>query len=359
MDNESSLNKNQPPALTGESGQSRPSGKMSQAELQMEIERTRMDTVLTINELERRLSFAHFKNEVKDRTRQVTQKKVNDMARKTSESSKRWGTSLYQTIRQNPFPSLMAGTGLVWLIASGRGREEREPEYTEPNFYERRRTTGSDPTGTYGIGFIERRQSETGTRDRRSRIRERTEQMKSSVRSKVEEAKHKTSEMGDRVRDKATEVRGRAGEQIRDLRSSAADYRRQARYRISERGPRSGGSLSEYVDSNPLGIACIVMAMGAAVGLALPRSRYEDEKMGPVRDEMFDQARETGKEQVEKAESVVKEAAEAAKDEAANQGFLDEEKAEKAGEKARSTTEKASEKIKESMDPSSRPGSQS
>jgi hypothetical protein len=47
---------------------------------------------------------------------------------------------------------------------------------------------------------------------------------------------------------------------------------------------------------NPLGLAVGGVAAGFLLGLLIPSSRVEDEKLGPVADEVKDQIKETGQE---------------------------------------------------------------
>ena len=88
------------------------------------------------------------------------------------------------------------------------------------------------------------------------------------------------------------------------------------------------------------------MAAGAMVGAAVPTSRYEDERLGPVRDKAMDRAREAGREQLHKVEAVAKETVETAKAEADSQGLIDREKAERVEQKAKEMASKGSDKIK-------------
>jgi hypothetical protein len=71
---------------------------------------------------------------------------------------------------------------------------------------------------------------------------------------------------------------------------------------------------------NPLGLAIGGAAVGFLVGLALPSTPVEDEKLGPMADDVKAKAQETGREALERGKQVAQDAAEAAKDTAQESG---------------------------------------
>ena len=71
---------------------------------------------------------------------------------------------------------------------------------------------------------------------------------------------------------------------------------------------------------NPVGLAIGGAAVGFLVGLALPSTPVEDEKLGPMADDVKDKAQETGREALERGKKVAQEAAEAAKETAQESG---------------------------------------
>ena len=63
---------------------------------------------------------------------------------------------------------------------------------------------------------------------------------------------------------------------------------------------------------NPLGLAIGSIAAGFIVGLLLPSSRVEDQKLGPMADDVRAKAKETGQEALERGQEVVQETAQVA-----------------------------------------------
>ena len=75
------------------------------------------------------------------------------------------------------------------------------------------------------------------------------------------------------------------------------------------------------VKENPLGLAIGSVAVGFLVGMALPTSRIEDERLGPLSDQVKDQAREVGGEAIDHGKELVQDAAQAAAETAKGRGI--------------------------------------
>ena len=59
---------------------------------------------------------------------------------------------------------------------------------------------------------------------------------------------------------------------------------------------------------NPMGLAVGAMAAGFLAGMLIPSSRVEDEKLGPMADQVKQQAKETGQEALEHGKEVAQSA---------------------------------------------------
>ena len=106
-----------------------------------------------------------------------------------------------------------------------------------------------------------------------------------------------------------------------------ADVKSRTKDRISDTRDRITGKVSDVApdgrqvkraagvaQENPLGLALGGVAVGVIAGLLVPSSRVEDEKIGPVADQVKDQIKETGQEAVERGKEVAQQAAETAKE---------------------------------------------
>ncbi|MGH3991963.1 MAG: DUF3618 domain-containing protein [Pseudonocardiaceae bacterium] len=82
---------------------------------------------------------------------------------------------------------------------------------------------------------------------------------------------------------------------------------------VKEGAQRAVGVAQE----NPLGLAIGSVAVGFVAGMLIPSTKVEDEKVGPLADEVKEKAKETGQEAVERGKQVAGEAAEQVRSSAA------------------------------------------
>jgi F0F1-type ATP synthase membrane subunit b/b' len=69
------------------------------------------------------------------------------------------------------------------------------------------------------------------------------------------------------------------------------------------------GERAGLAQENPLGLAIGAAALGFLAGLAVPSTRVEDERLGPVADQVKDKVKETGQEAMQRGKEVAREAA--------------------------------------------------
>jgi gas vesicle protein len=79
---------------------------------------------------------------------------------------------------------------------------------------------------------------------------------------------------------------------------------------------RRGAGMAK---DNPLGLAVGAVAVGFVVGTVLPSTRVENEKLGPMADQVKDQARELGSEAIEHGKDIAQETAQQAAETAKQQ----------------------------------------
>jgi ElaB/YqjD/DUF883 family membrane-anchored ribosome-binding protein len=116
---------------------------------------------------------------------------------------------------------------------------------------------------------------------------------KEAVSEKVENVKTKVSETATRAKEAVTGATDRAGEAT------------PSRGEVRQAGRRAAGIAKE----NPLGLAIGAAAIGFLAGLVVPSTRVEDERLGPVADQVKEKAKETGQEAVERGRQVAQEVA--------------------------------------------------
>jgi hypothetical protein len=151
----------------------------------------------------------------------------------------------------------------------------------------------------------------------------------SQIRQDIE---HTRGEMGDTVEalGHKADVPGRAKEAI----SGRVDT-------VKDKMP-SAGQAAGVAKENPLGLAVGAAAVGFVAGMLIPSTRVEDEKIGPMADQVKEKARETGQEALERGKQVAREAAsstaEAAKEHGQDLAQSAKQNAREAGSQARSRT---------------------
>ncbi len=322
--------------------------------LRAEIERARYESVQTMSELQRRLSMDSVKSRTRQTIRDATVGKAQIMTRKASYKTKDWGTSVYNTVRHNPIPTMLVGTGVAWLIRNrgdGRdkerfgGREKYVPAYDEQSFEE-----VGDLDYPYARRYYESMGAETAAEyqgeERREKLHSKMDEGREKMRSAADNLKRRASDMSESARSRAQQWGEKAKESSEHFKTTASDLS----HRAQERGYQAKRSFLDSLDSNPLAVAGILFAVGAAIGLLAPRTEKEREMMGSARDSLADRAREAGREQIEKVRSVAHHAKEAAIDEAQRQDLLDPQSAGKVEEKSSAAIHKAEDKSREAVD---------
>jgi Protein of unknown function (DUF3618) len=147
----------------------------------------------------------------------------------------------------------------------------------------------------------------------------------SQIREEIEQTR---SEMGDTVDALAhkTDVKGRVKESFTDKKERLRSQMMGTTSKIGEATPDSEGmkegarQAAGVAQENPIGLALGGLAAGFLAGMMLPSSRVEDEKMGPLADQVKEKAVETGQEAVERGKDVAGQVAEQAKETAKEAG---------------------------------------
>jgi hypothetical protein len=121
---------------------------------------------------------------------------------------------------------------------------------------------------------------------------------KDAVSEKVENVKSAVSGTATRAKEAVTGATDRAGDAT------------PSRGEVKQAGRQAVGLAKE----NPLGLAIGAVAIGFLAGLAVPSTRVEDERLGPVADQVKEKVRETGQEAVDRGRQVAEDVASTAAD---------------------------------------------
>lgn len=174
----------------------------------------------------------------------------------------------------------------------------------------------------------------------------------SQIRQEIEETR---SEMGETVDALAykTDVKTRVKESVADKRERFVDQIKGTTHKVGEATP-DGGQLKDgahravgVAEENPLGLALAGVAGGFLVGMMLPSTRIEDERVGPLADQVKETAAETGQEALDRGKDVAGQVAEQAVEGAKEAG---QEALETAKEAGREQAEELKSSVQESAE---------
>jgi ElaB/YqjD/DUF883 family membrane-anchored ribosome-binding protein len=138
-----------------------------------------------------------------------------------------------------------------------------------------------------------------------------------AIRKEIEETREHMGETVDALGYKA-DVPARAKESISDkvgaLRSKVTGVGSQVSDAAPDADDVKQGTKQAVgvVQENPLGLAVGAAAVGFLAGMLLPHTRIEDERVGPMSDQLKEQARQTGEEALEHGKAIAQETAETA-----------------------------------------------
>lgn len=158
-----------------------------------------------------------------------------------------------------------------------------------------------------------------GARSMAEGARDRGEQMRDRARGAVEHGRDRARDAAHRLAQGTESLSEEARTRVVAARERAVDVAQRAEAAARRAQARGREHAQDFFEDHPLVAGALAMAVGAAIGGALPRTRTEDELLGGTRDDLFDEAERIFEEELHKAQRV----AQAAVDEA---GTIAEEK---------------------------------
>ncbi|MBZ9657514.1 DUF3618 domain-containing protein [Mesorhizobium sp. ESP-6-4] len=212
--------------------------------------------------------------------------------------------NLKAQVRDNPLPLTVIGAGLAWLML-GSGASAT-PAGTDGVT---RRGPGLDH-GAFGAGI--------------------------------------GSTASDAAGAVAEAASGAAGT-VSNLASSAADTLASSAAAAADMATSASRSAHSLLEDQPLAVAAVGLAIGAAIGAMLPHTEVEDERLGTYRERLRDSAEDTLKEGLDTATQVAAEAYQSASDEAGRQASSEGTLADKVGGVVKAAADKADESVREKL----------
>jgi ElaB/YqjD/DUF883 family membrane-anchored ribosome-binding protein len=267
-------------------------GEDDPAELRAEIRETRERMGDNLEQLGERLNPGNIKDRVKQDIRDATIGKVENMAHSAADQLDEARQSIGEAqrtitdvVRENPIPAAMVGIGLGWIAYNVRQR-------TSPGGSQYgRRAGGRAARGFYGRGYAGPEYGAGAT----------------GGWGYTGEGAGEESTM-DRTRDKSSELSDKAQQTASEWAHRAEGVAENVAYQTRHQARR----VEDQFHENPLAMGAAALTLGMAAGLAVPRTRKEDELMGGSRDKLADRTREMAEDTRDEVENVAERVADEA-----------------------------------------------
>jgi hypothetical protein len=149
-----------------------------------------------------------------------------------------------------------------------------------------------------------------------------------AIRDEIEQTRERMTDTVDALGYKA-DVKARAGDYVSDKKEALAGHVHGVAEAADSLVSRVSGSVPDphavrqdagdrtrrarsAAQSNPLGLAVGAMAAGFLVGILLPSTRMEDERIGEIADDVKARVKDTGEEAIEHGKEIAQETAQVA-----------------------------------------------
>jgi hypothetical protein len=272
-------------------------------QIRAQIEHTRSQMGETIDAIQERLSFSNISDQVsetvndaietaKDKAYDATIGKAVNFMKNVGDDVKHSGA--FQAARKNPLPFALIGIGAGLLAYQSFGGSSR------------RANGRTYPKGVYDYENGETTSTKLGSAKRA--IGDTAHRAYDGITEKAHGALETVSTAAESGYEKVTET-------VSNAYSGAGELAHRAYERAGEYGTIAHEKYDKTLEENPLALGAVALAIGAAVGFAIPSTRYEGKLMGDARDQVIRRAQSAAGELVDRAKHVAGEAGETIKDE--------------------------------------------
>jgi ElaB/YqjD/DUF883 family membrane-anchored ribosome-binding protein len=249
-------------------------------EIRGEIERTRVEMSETIGEIQDRLRPDHLLQQAKDGVREAAVGKAktimssaSDTAYGAAQRARGYGNHLAWYAKEHPIRMAVTAGVITWLCMRSRGSS------SEQYF-------GASDTSWDQDEYLP-----TMEPSLRDRVGDAASSARQTVGEYASTAKQAVGEYASTARDKAGEYAASAKETVNEYAQSAASSARAASIRARSAAGTATTAVDDFVNENPLAAGAIAVAIGAAIGLAVRSTRYEDRALGSTRDQALSKAK--------------------------------------------------------------------
>jgi len=307
-------------------------------QIRAQIEETRSQMGETIDAIQEKLSFQNISEQVKEQVSETINSAIETAKDsvygatignlgKAGKFMQNVGKEISKTeagrfARKNPFPLVLIGLGVGLLAYEGfgKGSSRRSFRYSDQD---------NDPR------YRGNRESATI-----STLKSATGKISDTANNAYESVSHTTGNAIESVKGAASTAYGTVTDSANKAYSTVSDYAGTAYEKAGEYSHQARETYDHYIEENPLAVGAVALAVGAAIGLAIPATRYESEVMGEYSSQLLDKAQDAAGGLVDRVKEVAAEAKttlseevkttldetkKTIKDEAKNQGFITDE----------------------------------
>jgi ElaB/YqjD/DUF883 family membrane-anchored ribosome-binding protein len=274
-------------------------------QIRAQIEETRSQMGETIDAIQEKLSFQNISDQVKEQVSEhinsaleTAKETVYDATignlGKAGKFMQNIGKEISNTeagkfARKNPFPLVLIGLGVGLLAYEGFGNRNRRA-YRYSDYDNDTRNRGMRDSGTFGT------------------LKSATGKIGDTASSAYESVSETTGQALESVKGAANSAYGTVTDSANKAYSAVTDYANTAYEKAGEYGTVAREKYEYHLEENPLAVGAVALAVGAAIGLAIPATSYEQEFMGEYSQQLLDKAQTAAGDLVDRVKEVASEA---------------------------------------------------
>jgi ElaB/YqjD/DUF883 family membrane-anchored ribosome-binding protein len=290
-------------------------------QLRAQIEETRSQMGETIDAIQEKLSFQNISDQVKESVSEhissafeTAKDTVYDATiRKAGNFMQSMNKSVNQSLdeisksevmsvaRANPLALSLIGLGVGLLLMNGY-KKKSTYRYAD-------RDSGHQGKGAYASGGA------AYSKNQPSMLKSAQDTISGTASTAYESVGNAASGAYDSVSNVAGSVSNVAGSAYSSVTGAASnavsgvtDYAGKAYEKVGDLRSQAAEHYDYYIEENPLAVGAVALALGAAVGMALPSTRVEGQLMGETKQQLLQKAQDTAGDLVDKVKQVASEA---------------------------------------------------
>ena len=239
------------------------------ATLEREIDQTRANMDRTLGALERKFSPGQLLDQAMEFARENGGEFANNFGR---------------SVKENPVPALLTAVGIAWMVASSnRPKPALADAYGDRYARDDFNAVDFDDTGY-----------EDDADDQNEGLADKAQRLKASAEGTLSEAGQRVKSAAQRARQKLTGTKDTVSEGLRRTSGTA---------QVQTQRVREG--FNSLLTEQPLLLGALGIAVGAAIGAALPPTEQEDRLFGSARDKAVSEVKQRGTETYEQVRDKV------------------------------------------------------